>query len=342
MQLSCVYIWLPVAERCWDTCSAADLAKLCAVSKADADFFQPSARDQRITELAAGLVHAVAEVRRDAADALDRFGGNVVASVVPQLAMALADDDKYVCFKATQVLGKLGRASAPAVPGLLKLLQDDDDDIRLWAMETLERIGDSARACAPALVELLEHGNPVVREGSLLTLSNIGQLRVAELIGSLSDDATQVRLKAVSLLGTLGESAQPAVPMLIQLCVDADADVRLRATELLAKLDQVGPMVSVMELIGLLEHKDKLVCFKAIETLSGMGQFAAPGVPNLIKLLGDDDADVRLWAAEALGQLNEVSHDAIPTLSDMLCDEDPDVQRGARDAIKRIKASALS
>ena len=77
-------------------------------------------------------------------------------------------------------------------------------------------------------------------------------------------------VKAIEVLSRMGEFAAPAVPNLIRLLEDEDADMRLWAAEALGHLKEVS----------------------------------AAAVPMLIEMLGDEDTDVRRGATHALARIN--------------------------------------
>jgi len=69
-------------------------------------------------------------------------------------------------------------------------------------------------------------------------LGRIGAAAVPALVTALRDPEPSVRLKAVEVLGRMGDDAQGAVPDLIRLLDDSDADVRKAATRTLGR---IGP-----------------------------------------------------------------------------------------------------
>jgi HEAT repeats len=69
-------------------------------------------------------------------------------------------------------------------------------------------------------------------------LGRIGAAAVPALVGALRDPDPAVRLKAVEVLGRMGDDAQAAVPDLIRLLDDPDPNVSKAATRTLGR---IGP-----------------------------------------------------------------------------------------------------
>jgi hypothetical protein len=69
-------------------------------------------------------------------------------------------------------------------------------------------------------------------------LGRIGAAAVPALVNALHDPDPAVRLKAIEVLGRMGDDAAPAVPDLIGLLNDANPDVQKAATRTLGR---IGP-----------------------------------------------------------------------------------------------------
>ena len=69
-------------------------------------------------------------------------------------------------------------------------------------------------------------------------LGRIGSAAVPALVNALHDPDPTVRLKAVEVLGRMGDDAAPAVPDLIRLLDDPNPDVQKSATRTLGR---IGP-----------------------------------------------------------------------------------------------------
>ena len=82
----------------------------------------------------------------------------------------------------------------------------------------------------------------------------------------------------------LGRIGPPAVPALMQALHSEDAEVRLKAVEVLARM---GPDAreSVPDLVALLDDPDDRIRKAATRTLGRIGPDAAPAVPALMRSL---------------------------------------------------------
>jgi HEAT repeat protein len=113
-----------------------------------------------IPALQRGLTDPDVQVRRNVALYLSFEGGNYakhadaaldVTPFLPQLVVALRDDDVLVIARAAQALAHAGSKAAIAVADLLRLLEDRREGIRIGACIGLAGIGPAARDALPAL-----------------------------------------------------------------------------------------------------------------------------------------------------------------------------------------------
>ncbi|MGH8898514.1 MAG: NACHT domain-containing protein, partial [Egibacteraceae bacterium] len=163
------------------------------------------------------LRHPEADVRREAALALGRFGDYRAAE--PLLGLLRGADTTP--WSVAWALGRLGERRA--FPRLLERLSDRDTKVRQSAASALGILGDE-RAADP-LLKLLDDTDAQVRWMAASALGNLGDQRAVEPLLKLLDDAdAQVRWMAASALGNLGD--QRAVEPLPKLLDDADAQVR--------------------------------------------------------------------------------------------------------------------
>ncbi|MCC3507422.1 MULTISPECIES: HEAT repeat domain-containing protein, partial [unclassified Microcoleus] len=104
---------------------------------------------------------------------------------------------------------------------------------------------------------------------------------------------------AAFALGNIGAEAKTAVPQLVSLLKDSDANVRSRAAYVLGNIGAEAK-TAVPQLVSLLKDSDADVRSSAADALGNIGAEAKTAVPQLIPLLKDSDADVRRSAARAL------------------------------------------
>jgi HEAT repeat protein len=183
-----------------------------------------------------GLIHAPqSTLRRAGVEILELLGDKAVP-VLPSVAEALGDQNRFVRWAAARAIGNIGPKQAPfAVPGLARLLFDLDDNVRLAASATLEAMGAEAKGAVPALVKAVVTGDAEPRVASMYVLVSIGadhcQPALGGLIESLKDEDPRVRRAAADVLGKLAPIAGPAIPALRKAMEDDDQEVRINAGE---------------------------------------------------------------------------------------------------------------
>ncbi len=171
---------------------------------------------------------------------------------------------------------------------------------------------------------------------------------LAKHIAALSDDNADVRSRAADDLGTLGESAAEATPLLIQALRDAYEPVSLNAAYTLGAIG--APAVphliealsdnnnaarrmaayalaavgepAVAALSEALQHSEEAVRLEAAYALAQIGSSAESALPALMERTKDECVEVRRYLAEAFGGLGPIAAPAVPVLTDMLVSDD--------------------
>jgi HEAT repeat protein len=119
-----------------------------------------------------GLADANVQIRRNVALYLSWEGGNYAKHApqpldlkpfLPQLVIALRDDDARVQELSAQALAHLGGAGVTAVPDLLRLLASPSEGLRNSACIGLAGIGPAASDALPALRRALNDPSDSVR-----------------------------------------------------------------------------------------------------------------------------------------------------------------------------------
>jgi len=270
-------------------------------------------REERINKLIQQLKEGSWEVRRKAAEALDKLGWK------PK-----DDSEKAVYFIAKWEWDECVKLGKIAVEPLIKALKDENEGVRYGAAEALVKIGKIA---VEPLINALKDESLLVREGAAIALGKIGDSRAVEpLINALKDENGYVREKAAQALGKIGDSR--AVEPLINALKDESLLVREGAAIALGK---IGDSRAVEPLINALRDESWIVRKEAAEVLGKIGDSRA--VEPLIKALRDEDEGVRERAAEALGKLGKI---AVEPLIKALKNESKWVRWGAAEALGNI------
>ena len=163
------------------------------------------------------------------------------------------------------------------VPNLANAVKDDNPRVGIYAVKALRRMGPAAERSLPTLAEAAKSDlNIKVRYQAIVALTEIDKQSpfTYETLSSLmlSGEPAKVRETAGKWMTTVGASAAPAVPSLLQA------------------LDSRYPKVRNYAVIA----------------LGRIGPLAQAALPALEKVARDDDRKtVRDSAAEAIRQIND-------------------------------------
>jgi HEAT repeat protein len=157
--------------------------------------------------------------------------------------------------QAAQALGKLRSGAKEAVPELVLALKDEDDDVRRTAAWALGEIGPEARDALPDLIEAFNDKNEGVRRYAAVALGQIGPVAILNLVETLKNKNPYVRLEAARALGHIRPAAKEAVPALTQALNDEDRYVRRYVRRALKQIDPTIE-IAVLDLNNASEDKD--------------------------------------------------------------------------------------
>jgi HEAT repeat protein len=255
-------------------------------------------------------------------EAYDELG--LVDKYVDQLRSARKWRDRAF---AAELLGRVG--GAKAVPALLETVEatrTEDSDVREVSLRALARIADPGavepliRALATAEVWLAP------RIADILTRH--GELVVDPLIAVLNDSSRQpARAWAANVLGEV--RAQRAFPSLVRSLGDPEDEVRAKAATALGRLGD-------RRAVGyLLEHLlTDPAPFVRARIASALGQFGGPEViDRLVRALGDPAWWVRMRSVEALEQIGSAAQGPLLVALD---DPDSEIRVRAAVALERL------
>jgi hypothetical protein len=140
--------------------------------------------ESAVPALQRGLADADVQVRRNVALFLGFEGGNYakhaatpldVKPFLPQLVIALRDQDERVKELSAQALEHVGADAVVAVPDLVRLLEDPSEGLRNSACIGLAGIGPAARDALPALRRALADPSNDVRRFAQRAIDKIAQ-----------------------------------------------------------------------------------------------------------------------------------------------------------------------
>jgi HEAT repeat protein len=244
----------------------------------------PGCEGYRTDQLIRELEAKEAEVRMNAAIDLGKLKD---PRVVPPLIAALRDKDRYVPVRAEESLVILGPVAFETLTGALR----NKEEASRPAVARIIGKSMDIRGMDP-LAAALEDSNPALVKEARDALLKI-------LPAALKDSRLDVRLKAAKLLQDVPDPI--AVEPLVGALRDKDINVRQRAGTALGKIGQPagGPLV------GLLQDPDPEMRRVAAEQL---GKIRHPeALEPLLRALRDPDPNVQWWAAWALGEMGEAA-----------------------------------
>jgi HEAT repeat protein len=95
-------------------------------------------------------------------------------SILPDLKIAIQDDDKFVRCQILQLLGRMGKGSSELVPDIiLRLKEDQVIEVRLAAIEALAALGDKSKEIIDALTIASRNNQAAIRDAAKEALSKL-------------------------------------------------------------------------------------------------------------------------------------------------------------------------
>ncbi|MEW6220625.1 MAG: HEAT repeat domain-containing protein, partial [Thermodesulfobacteriota bacterium] len=157
-------------------------------------------------------------------------GGPAASPALPALVAAVHDEDPVVRRRVPAALAAVAPADRQTVTALVEALADTDSRTRREAGFALAHLGD---ASLPLLLEFLCHEDPEVRRtiGRIVSSRDQAGLREAVRTGEPA-----ARLAAVRQLGCLAGERREALPALVDLLADEQAQIQEAAVVALVGL----------------------------------------------------------------------------------------------------------
>jgi len=278
-----------------------------------------------------------------------RMGENARPAVPDLAKLVVGDDPRTVCFAAWG-LGAIGTAAEEAIPSLITALKKDQPtESGKWKYRpygfiawALGRIGPAAKEAVPMLADLMHGKDALARGPAAWALAQIGsEARGATdaLVKALAHNrggawgSSDTQVHAVRALANIGT---PAVPALVKVCADTNAEMRCGAAKALGRM---GPNAkpAVPALLKLTQDPNPLVRGFVAPALSRIDPGVTGVIPALAVLLTDNILSVRHSAVRALGECSgPAARSAVDALEKALEDKRPEVQRAALLSLGKI------
>jgi HEAT repeat protein len=264
--------------------------------------------------------------------------------LTPRLIEIVADGScsNVLRQRAAMTLGRIGTPAVEGVPVLVGLLDhppvDGGESVRYWALKSLGLFGRNAQAAVPRLSrELSDRSRPM--DDRILVADVLGQIGSGTAIEVLgrellrpvgTDDASLLRQVIVDSFAYSGPEGVAALPSLVRVTSDNDADVRRKACEALGRL---GPRAepAIDSLVDRLVLDDSPAVRDAAAV--AMSRLGPAAVPILGAMLRDGDTGMKWRAAQALGRTGRLGTRETATLQAATTDPDAQVRLAALDAL---------
>jgi HEAT repeat protein len=230
----------------------------------------------------------------------------------------------------------------PRVSALIRLLKQEDPNLRIRGSFALRQMGE--RILSQRGKGEFGSGYPPVGGGDIQNQKM--KAAIPNLVALLKDKDADVRISAAKALNTISSKAVPALAnyTLVELLRDKELKVRQAAAETLRYMGPDAATVAVDPLIQLLEHKNSSVRKSAAFALQGIGPAAQAAIDPLIKQLKVENPKVRDSATNALRIIikGHKEQAKVDTLIKLLEDKNNDayVRASAAEALGNIKAQA--
>lgn len=178
------------------------------------------------------------DLRREAATALGRQGGNAEIAQPALFDRFVGDEDPIVRDAAGTALSLTGTA---ALPALLSLLEEKDSELRVRSADVIGNWGSAAASAAPVLKPLWDDPVAEVRLAALVATWKVtrqGAAIAPRAARELTDANRNIRRSAYLLLESLGPAAASARPVLEEQLHHPRPEIRSVARKLLATQTQ--------------------------------------------------------------------------------------------------------
>ena len=187
----------------------------------------------------AGLVKALQYNDVDVQSQIAKVLGSLGTEAMDELILALKKKDKRIRLGIIEALTLI--KDPRAVPALITTLNDESSEVRWEAAIALGEIGDS-RAIEPLVPALKDH-DKYVRYGAAFALAKI-DWKPADDIQKAYYFAGMQEWKAVKLIG------KSAIPALSHILNDRDSNVRQKAIEILGEIGDPGATPALIRSLG--------------------------------------------------------------------------------------------
>jgi HEAT repeat protein len=291
-----------------------------------------------------GFFGETAEQRR--VDAAVELGKMKAYGAIPDLALALKDENWAVRVYASQSISHMADHAQSVEPELREALKDRKIWVRIYAASALWTMDAASTELIPVLTGVTDNDDVLatIRAADLaIAIEKDPKDFVPVLMRGLDDPKAAYRV--VSTIS--GETHYAGyLPVLLKGTENANPKVRVISANLLEAKVYASPRTTDTLRRLAVEDPDEAVRMNAVQSLVNGGQGKDAGIPAgtaegrgeetialLVKLLQGNDAPVRHMAAEALGYAKLGNPEIIAALMEHLDDPDNDVRKACASAL---------
>jgi HEAT repeat protein len=222
-----------------------------------------------------------------------------------EISRQMASHDEAMRLRAAEQMAEQGVIGDERP--LVDALGDESWRVRKVAVDAVVQHGGTGTVRGLLRAIRYDHRNPSILNSALQVLALSGVDVLEPLIECLSDADADVRIYASNALGDQHDAR--AIPALIKALYDEDVNVRYHTIESLGKLRAAEAVDALMTIA---ESGDFYLAFPALDALTKIGD--ARIAARLVPLL--EDELLRVPAADALGQMGD--EEAVAPLIEML------------------------
>jgi len=310
-----------------------------ALKKIDPQWPQSRLGEHAISELVRKMIGNKTDIRRTSAEALALMEQAAIQSI-PYFIKAFAYCNRISRKAAADALIDQGTITASAIPDIVTILAESNSQIQQYATSILSRLdGKAASQAVPALLTAINSHHRHIRSFGITVLGNLGVFAreaIPKLVTVLGDTNAEVRIAAAEALGKIDfewsryEGVKTAIPFIV---------TTLAKTHQFEEFIAVGinPNAFLPLFVTGLKDKDINVRCATALLLGKMGPSAAQAVPDLASALDDEDNTVRRIALNALGKIGPSAAKALPIIVTARADKEETIRQAAKKALDKIE-----
>ena len=240
-----------------------------------------------------------------------------------------AHGDGHVIKQALKYLGEKQRVHE-ATEEILAFLEHRFDDVKEAALEASIHLAN--QAVMSRFEEMFESSEPLHRLMAVYAFGNVDiEAYMERLEKALHDPVPDIRKIALEAVGSTCATSPGALSLLKDRLHDDNVEVRKALMEVLGSCRHPD---AGCYLLNALRDEDDWVKIRALESLADQDE--APPLEPVAELLNHPNKLIVLKAVETLGKIGD--SDSFEMLLQLLEQEDPEIQGVAQEAVDRIRS----